>query len=207
MADMLNVNPTRGNLLNLKNALAEIRSRHDLLDRKREVLVKELIERLDEAQELEDEMMNLFREAHASLQIARMHMGSNRIDWVTLTPTARSDVRITLPTIMGLRIPEVDLELEAINPPYGLSDTSATLDEAREKWMEVLQFLAGASETFSAVWRLAIELRKTQRLVNALENTLIPRYRNTIDYIEDRLEEDEREDLVYAKKIQEMQGK
>jgi V/A-type H+-transporting ATPase subunit D len=68
-----------------------------------------------------------------------------------------------------------------------------------------LQFLAGASETFTSVWRLAMELRKIQRQVNALESTIIPRYRNTIDHIEERLEEEEREAVVHAKKVKEMQ--
>lgn len=205
MAEKLNVNPTRGNLLRLRDELEGIRTRHDLLDRKREVLVRELMERIDRAKQLEEETRSLFQEAHRSLQKARMRMGSDRIDWISLSPTVRFQVDIRISTVMGLRIPSVQADLTPISPPYGLADTSASLDEAREKWTEVLRFLAGATEVFTSVWRLAMELRKTQRQVNALESAIIPRYLNTISSIQAGLEEEEREDIVRAKKVQEMQ--
>ncbi len=203
MAEMLNVNPTRGNLLLLKDQLKGIGTRHDLLDRKREVMVQELMSRLDRAMALEKESLDLFRKAHEALLLARMRMGSDRIDWISLSPTARLDLNMKTHTIMGLKIPILQMEIEAIDPPYGMTETSASLDEAREKWMDVLSFLARASEVFISVWRLAVELRKVQRQVNALESTIMPRYKNTIAFIEDRLEEDEREDIVHAKKIKE----
>jgi V/A-type H+/Na+-transporting ATPase subunit D len=205
MADLLNVNPTRGTLLRLKDELKGVRTRHDLLDRKREVLIQELMSRLDKAEELEQESRDYFKAAQEAIQKARMRMGSDRIDWISLSPTVRFDVDVSVRTIMGLKIPSVEIDIHpSDNPPYGVSDTSAALDEAREKWLEVLRFLAGASDVFTSVWRLAMELRKTQRQVNALESTLIPRYKNTIQHIESRLEEDEREEIVIAKKVKEM---
>lgn len=202
---MLNVNPTRGNLLRLKDELEGIRTRHELLDRKREVLVQELMTRLDKAKKLQNENLEQFRAAHEAIQIARMRMGSDRIKWISLAPAARIELHVRIRTIMGLRVPVVNMDVQPISPPYGLSDTSAALDEAREQWMEVIRFLARACETYTSVWRLAMELRKTQRQVNALESTLMPRYRNTIGFIEERLEEEEREDIVHAKKVHEMQ--
>ncbi|WP_455381369.1 V-type ATP synthase subunit D [Salinispira pacifica] len=204
MAEMLDVNPTRGVLLKLKEDLGGIQTRHDLLDRKREVLIRELMERLDQARELEKRQQELFEKAHRGIQVARMRMGSDLIEWINLSPTARVKVDIDVSTVMGLRIAAVDLNIEPVLPPYGLGDTSAALDEARQRWLDVLRFLADASETFSSVWRLAMELRKTQRQVNALESTIIPRYQRTIGFIEERLEEDEREDIVHAKKIKEI---
>ena len=206
MADMLDVNPTKGNLLRLKKDLEGIRTRHQLLDRKREILVQEVIRRLDKAKELEAQMHERFRAAHESIQLARMRMGSDRIEWISLSPTVHFDVDVSFFTIMGLRIPSVELDIEPITPPYGLCDTSASLDEAREKWMDLLRFLGEESETFSSLWRLAMELRKTRRQVNALEYTMIPRYENTIRYIGERLEEGEREDVVHARKVKERAG-
>ncbi len=205
MADLLNVNPTRGTLLRLKDELKGVRTRHDLLDRKREVLIQELMSRLEKAEDLEQESRDYFQAAHQAIQKARMRMGSDRIDWISLSPTVRFDVDVSARTIMGLKIPSVEIDIQPSDtPPYGVSDTSAALDEAREKWMDVLRFLADASDVFTSVWRLAMELRKTQRQVNALESTLIPRYRNTIRHIESRLEEEEREEIVIAKKVKEM---
>lgn len=206
MAEMLDVNPTRGNLLTLQDDLKSMRTRYRLLDRKREVLIRELMERLERARELESEREERIKRAHRALQLARMRMGADRIEWISLTPTARANTRAQLSTIMGLSIPSVRLEVEPIVPPYGMADTSAALDEARERWIEVMQFLSEASEVLISVWRIASELRKTQRQVNALAHTIVPKYERTIAYIQERLEEDEREDIVHAKKVKEMGG-
>jgi V/A-type H+-transporting ATPase subunit D len=205
MAETLNVNPTRGTLLRLQGQLERIKNQHDLLDRKREVLVRELMQRLQKAEALEEKSLAVFEAAHAALQTARMRMGTEKIEWVSFSPTARCDFDIAIHSIMGLQIPELTLEISEFTPPYGIGDTSAALDEAREKWLDVLRFLAEAADAFSAVLRLTMEISKTRRQVNALEFTLIPRYRNTIAQIESRLEEDEREEIVRAKKIQQMQ--
>jgi V/A-type H+/Na+-transporting ATPase subunit D len=78
--------------------------------------------------------------------------------------------------------------------------------EARKRWLEVLDFLGRLAETTVTVWRLAMEVHKTQRRVNALEDIIIPRYGTTIRYIEGALEEEEREEIVYAKKVKELHG-
>jgi V/A-type H+-transporting ATPase subunit D len=206
VAELLDVSPTHGNLLELQDTLRSIRGRHDLLDRKREVLVRELMDRLEKASELEERLLECVRDAHQAMQIARMRMGSEAIGWIALSPTAELEVSLSARSIMGVKVSTAHLEIRPISPPYGMGDTSAALDEARERWLEILRFLSDAAETFTAVWRLAREVRKTRRQVNALELDLIPRYENTVRFIEQRLEEQEREDLVHAKKVQEMQA-
>lgn len=201
MADVMDVNPTRGNLLRLKSELADTRTRHDLLDRKREVLVHELMDRLDEAERLENKNHDLFQAAHEALHNARMRMGKDRVDWISLCPTVTIKVRRHNRSVMGLPLPGVDIEIQRDTPPYGLNDTSSTLDEAREQWIEVLRFLSNAAETMVGVWRIAMELRKTQRQVKALETVRIPRYEATVQHIAEHLEEAEREDIVTTRKI------
>jgi V/A-type H+-transporting ATPase subunit D len=203
---MMDVSPTRGTLLKLQQQLADLRDRHDLLDRKREVLVRELMQRLEQAGEVEEQMRQRFQAAHQAIELARMRLGSDRIEWINLAPTAELDVQVQISTIMGLRVPHVEMNLHPIAPPYGLEDTSAALDEARRRWLDVVEHLAGATDVLTAAWRLAAEVRKTQRQVNALESALIPRYERTISHIEERLEENEREDIVHAKKVKEMQA-
>lgn len=206
MADVMDVSPTRGTLLRLREDLEGIQARHDLLDRKREVLVRELMDRLEKAEELETESRDHFQEAHEAIRMARMRMGSDRVDSIDLSPAAWVEAKVTTHTLMGVKMPQVELDIDASALPYGLHDTSAALDEAREKWLDVLRFLGEAAETLTAVWRLAAEMRKTRRQVNALKTTLIPRYRRTIGYIEGRLEEEEREDVVHAKQVKKMSG-
>ena len=204
MAQMLDVNPTRGNLLKLEGDLRGMRTRYRLLDRKREVLIRELMNRMEKARGLEEESRDLIGKAHRAMQLARMRMGADRIEWISLSPTAEVGASVSIGTIMGLRIPAVELEVRPVTPPYGMADTSAALDEARESWIDVLRFVSKASGVMNSVWRIASELRKTQRQVNALEHTIMPRYERTISHIESRLEEGEREDIVQARKIKEL---
>ena len=201
MADRLEVSPTRGNLLRLERALVDIRSRHDLLDRKRTVLVQELMSRIGQIDALEDEMRTRFRDAHAATWRARMQLGADHLVQASLSPENNVEVRVEVSSIMGVQVPQVAIDVKDSNPPYGMASTSPALDEAREQWIDVLHFLETMIEMISAIWRLATELRKTQRQVNALESTVIPRYEVSIDYIEQRLEEQDREQIVHAKKV------
>lgn len=205
MPEILDVSPTRGTLLRLQDELEDMRDRYDLLERKREVLIRELMARIEKVKSLEEEMSDYFTAAHEATRVARMNMGTSKIDWVSLAPMIEYDVSIQTQTIMGLKIPQVDIGIEAYLPPYGLGDTQASLDEARERWLEVIKFLKDAASPLASIWRIANEVRKTKRQVNALESTIIPRYENTIAFIEDSLEEDEREDIIHAKKVKEMQ--
>lgn len=201
MASNLDVSPTRGAMLRLKAQLEESRSQHDLLDRKRRVLIQELMQRIDEASELEEEGRKALQAAHAAMQRARMRMGSDRVDSISLSATARVGVDIRVRSLLGLRLPRVEVQVESVPLPYGLSDTSAALDEARERWLDVLRWLSRAAEITAGLWRTAAELKKTQRQVNALESILLPRLAETIADIESRLEEEEREEIVYASKV------
>lgn len=204
MAEKLDVNPTKGNLLNLQQQLESIRGRHDLLDRKREVLIRELTSRTGNVKELEQRILDQLRAAHEWLHIARMRLGTDKVNLIPLSPTAHVRANVSVETIMGLRVPSVTIDVKPISPPYGLGDTSAALDEAREKWLDILRFQSEYAGKLSSVYRLTAEVRKTQRQVNALESTVIPRYEATIAYIRERLEESEREDIVHARKVKEM---
>ncbi|MDX1686913.1 MAG: V-type ATP synthase subunit D [Candidatus Promineifilaceae bacterium] len=206
MAEKLDVSPTRGNLLRLEDELERIREGHDLLDRKREVLTRELLDMMADALSLEREAEERLEAAHEAIREARMRMGVNRIRWLSLAPSARTTVEVRARSIMGVTASLVDVEIERLPLPYGSGDTSVALDEARERWLDVARLLGELVETTVTVWRLATELRKTQRRVNALEENVIPQYQATVDHISDALEEEEREEIVHAKKVKEMHG-
>jgi V/A-type H+-transporting ATPase subunit D len=201
---VLDVSPTRGNLLRLQEQVEQLHEGHDLLYRKREVLIRELFDMLADAEHIQQEAEDVFRHAHEAIRQARLQMGMDRLHWITLAPGARVSVQVRERLIMGVVGYLVDLHVETLPIPYGPADTSVAIDEARERWLEVTRLLGELAETVLTSWRLAVELKKTQRRVNALEDIIIPRYESTLERIAAALEEEEREEIVRAKKVKAM---
>jgi V/A-type H+-transporting ATPase subunit D len=108
---------------------------------------------------------------------------------------------------MGVVVPTIELESQPADLSFGLGDTKAGLDEARTKFRQVVALLPTLAETMSSVWRLANELRRTQRRVNALEHHFIPQYNETLKFIEESLEEKEREEHFRLKRVKELTTK
>ncbi len=202
----LNVPPTKSTLLALKRQLAFAEEGYDLLDQKRQILIFELMSRLDRAQAAELRVEAAVGRAHAALREALLDVGSDAIDRAALG--VRMDHRVTLSPqpLMGLRLPRVEAELEAPGARFGLGDTSAHTDLAMQRFVAVLPLLAELAGLENAVIRLARELRKTQRRCNALSKIFIPAHQETITYITASLEERERESFTILKMIRERYG-
>lgn len=205
MPDNLDSAPTKGTLLNLQARLVVIGNWLRLLQQKQEVLLRELTHRLEKVANLSKKMLEHFRAAHELMRIARLRMGTARIERIIISPTTKIEVKTAVHTVMGLRIPALTIDIESVLPPYSPGATSAALDEARELWIDIIRFLSDVAETLSSIWRLTAEINKIKRQVNALEHRIIPRYLNTIKLIAERLEESEREDIVNIKKVKERQ--
>lgn len=206
MPDLLDVAPTQGNLLELRERLERIREGHDLLERKREALVRELQKALQEAEALDERAASRLQAAHEALEEARMELGTEGVRWIALAPTARFEVRVEPRTVMGVRVPAVRTDLRRLDPPYGPGATGPALDEARERWLEVGGLVGELAEKKDTVWRLALEFQRTQRRVNAMEEVVMPRYEATVDHVERVLEDEEREAVIRAKKVKSMGG-
>jgi len=112
-------------------------------------------------------------------------------------------MRVTPRSVMGVVVPTVRYTVPDRRPLYGFGDSSVVLDQATQAWGEALALIGELAEKVTAVWRLALELRRTQRRVNALENVFIPAYEETLAYIRDTLEEKDREDLFRMKRAKE----
>ncbi len=207
MPELLNVPPTRSALLRLRQELEEARRGYELLERKREVLVRELMEMIDDAEATQAEARRRFQAAYQALTEVRMRMGTDRLRWVSLAPAAAIQTQLTLRSVMGVLVPLVHMDVTPLPLPYGLGDTSASLDEARRRWQDVAAILGHLAEVETTVWRLARDLQKTQRRVNALEYVLIPPYEATLAYISSVLEEQEREAFVQAKQVKQRHAK
>lgn len=197
----LNVAPTKSNLLNLERQLDFAQEGYDLLEQKRQILIFELMSRLNRAEEAERRVAEALRQAFEALQEATLDIGSEAIDRVTLGVAMKHDIEMTDDRLMGMGVPRVSVRAEPMGVRFGVVGTSSSTDIAMSKFVDVLPLLADLAELENAVMRLARELRRTQRRTNALSKIFIPQYRETIDYITGSLEERERESLIILKMI------
>jgi len=197
----INVPPTRSNLLRMKQELDFAREGYEILDQKREVLIAELIHLAHDAETLQDQMWKLMAAAYRVLEQAKLTMGQERVEWAALAVNKTVDIQLRFRGVMGVSVPLVNASGKPPEMPYSLGDTTAALDEAGAAFREVLSHIPELSELVTSVWRLAGELRKTQRRVNALQYIFIPDYEETIAFIESELEEREREEAFHLKRL------
>jgi V/A-type H+-transporting ATPase subunit D len=197
----INVPPTRSNLLRIKQDLEFAREGYDILDRKREVLTTELIHLAHDAEVLQEKVWTLVAAAYQTLAQARLTMGQEHVEWAALAVNKTVDVQLKFRGVMGVPIPLVEARGGPPEMPYSLGDTTAALDEASAAFREVLSHIPDLAELETSVWRLAGELRKTQRRVNALQHIFIPEYEETVAFIESALEEREREETFRLKRL------
>ncbi len=195
----VSVPPTRSNLLRTKQELQFAREGYEILDQKRVVLAKELVSLANEAQTVQDQMNQLLARAYRSLEMAMLTMGREHVAWAALAINKTVDVQVKERGVMGISLPVIDASGEPPEMTYSLGDTAASLDEASAAFREVLTQIPEISRLTTSVWRLAVELRKTQRRVNALQYIFIPQYEETITYIQSSLEEREREETFRLK--------
>ena len=195
----INVAPTRTNLIRIKKELRFAREGYEILDRKREALTSELVRVAHEADVLQKEVWRILESAYRALEKAQLTLGSDHVEWAALAANKTVNVRLKLRGIMGVAIPMIEAQGEPLKMLYSLSGTNAALDEASAAFREVLIKIPQLSMLVTTVWRLAAELRKTQRRVNALQHIFIPQYEATVAFIVGSLEEREREEIFRLK--------
>jgi V/A-type H+-transporting ATPase subunit D len=184
-----------------RQALKLAQEGYEILDKKREVLTMELIHMAHTAVAQQKEVWARLAEAYRALEMARLTMGRERLEWTALSVNETVEVEVKLRSVMGLVIPTVEAHGEPPGTPYGLGSTAVVLDEAVLRFHRVLDELPAMSELITSVWRLARELQKTQRRVNALQYIFIPDYKDTVAYIVSALEEREREETFRLKRL------
>ena len=195
----INIPPTRSNLIRIKKELQFAQEGYEILDRKREVLTTELIRMAHEASEVQEKVWALQTKAYRALEKAQLTMGREHVEWAALAAHKSIDVQLKYRGVMGVPLPTVEAEVNLPEMLYSLGDTSATLDEANDSFREVVKLLPQLSMLVTAVFRLANELRKTQRRVNALQHIFIPEYKDTVAFIISTLEERDREETFRLK--------
>ncbi len=197
----LNLAPTKSNLLSLKRQLAFAQEGYDLLEQKRQILIFELMNRLNRARDAERELAEACKKAFAALREAELDLGSEALDGAALAVRIEHQVTLSDQHLMGMKIPHVTVSTEHLSPQFGVTGTSSNADQAMRHFVELLPLLGELAALENTVLSLAGELRKTQRRCNALSKIFIPDYQETIAYIMGALEERERESFIILKMI------
>ena len=187
-----------------KNSLALARQGYDLMDKKSNVLLKELMALIDEAKEIQEQIDSTFTKAYACLQRANIEHGISKVQQLAFTVPIEESIRIQTRSIMGTEIPHVKYDEKENNLTYSFSTTSESIDIAREAFREVKDLTIKLSMVENSAYRLASNIKKTQKRANALKNITIPMYTNLVHNINNALEEKEREEFTRLKVIKNM---
>ncbi|KLO22233.1 MULTISPECIES: V-type ATP synthase subunit D [unclassified Marinitoga] len=193
--------PTKGNLINLKQQIILAKQGHDLLEKKRNIIMKELVDLIDQAKSVQDRILKIFNKAYESLQLANLDLGIENVEEYANGVLEYDDLKIRFRSIMGVEVPEIYKEEQKIDIPYEIYRTDAALDQAYISFKTVLGLIIEASMIENKVYKLAHEVKKTKKRVSALENIVIPQLQSSIKFIQDTLEEFEREEFFKLKKL------
>lgn len=198
--------PTKGNLMLAQNSLALAHQGYDLMDKKRNILLKELMSLIDEAKDIQEEIDQTFTKAYACLQRANIEHGISKVRELAFTVPIEDSIRIQTRSIMGTEIPHVKYDAKQNDLTYSFSTTRESIDIAREAFREVKDLTIKLSMVENAAYRLATNIKKTQKRANALKNITIPMYSNLVYTISNALEEKEREEFTRLKVIKRMKS-
>lgn len=199
--------PTKGNLMLAKNSLALAKQGYDLMDKKRNILIRELMDLIDEARNIQDEIDNTFTYAYRCLQRANIEHGISMVDQLAYTVPIENSITIQTRSIMGTEIPHVKYIPDDKTPTYSFGTTHESIDTAREAFRKVKDLTVKLSMVENAAYRLASNIKKTQKRANALQNITIPMYSQLVYTITNALEEKEREEFTRLKVIKKMKMK
>lgn len=190
---------TKGNLMTAKKSLVLAKMGYDLMDRKRNVLIREMMMLVDKVKLLRDEITDSYQEAYYLLQQANVSTGV--ITGIANQVKIDTGARVTYRSVMGVEVPNIIYKPEEIKIQYGFEQSSSKVDEAYIQFNKVKELTMILAEVDNSVYRLANAIRKTQKRANALKNIVIPDFEGNIKFITDALEEKEREEFSRQKVI------
>ena len=196
-----NTFPTKGNLMLAKNSLKLAKQGYELMDKKRNILMHELMELIDKAKDVQQEIDSTFSSAYLSLQKANIEMGIRNIQEISNTIPEENSIEIKQRSVMGTEIPLVEFDNTVSKPTYAFFQTKLSLDEAAKRFIKVKELTIRLSSIENSAYRLATNINKTQKRANALKNITIPYYTELTAEIQNALEEKEREEFTRLKVI------
>ncbi|PSP38913.1 V-type ATP synthase subunit D [Halobacteriales archaeon QH_2_66_30] len=200
------VKPTRKNLMQIEERIELSERGHDTLEQKRDGLIMEFMEILDQAQDVRSDLEANYEDAQRSIDMARAMEGDVAVRGAAAALKEHPEITTQSSNIMGVVVPQIEsskVQKNLSERGYGVLGTSARIDEAAEAYEELLETVILAAEVETAMKKMLDEIEKTKRRVNALEFKLLPELRENKEYIEQKLEEQEREEIFRMKKIKE----
>ena len=193
--------PTKGNLIAAQNSLKLAKQGYELMDKKRNILIRELMKLINEASRVQSRIDQTFRDAYGALQKANIELGIHHVEEISYSVPVEDTVRIKTRSIMGTEIPLVEYDRKPMKPVYSFYSTKQSLDEARIAFEQVKELTLQLAAIENSAYRLASGISKTQKRANALKNITIPMYETLVKNIADALEEKEREEFTRLKVI------
>lgn len=201
----LKIVPTKGNLIATKKSLELANLGYGLLDKKRNVLIKEMMSLLDDVKVIRLQITDTYQKAYDSLQEANISLGLI-VDLVESTPIDMG-IEIAYRSVMGVEIPKIIYQKSDVNGQYDMERSNSKVDYAFQCFYHVKELTVSLAAIENSVYRLANAIRKTQKRANALRNVSIPELINTHKMISESLEEKEREEFARQKVIKERSKK
>jgi len=202
-----NIAATKTNLLKIKRTLALTQEGYELLDEKRRLLISELTSMIHIVDRFQRELDEAIAKAYVSVDRATIVMGRQKMETLSAAIDIKSSITISGRRIMGVNIPAIDLKMVENAPFYSPIGVSFYADEVIIKFKEIIKLISQLAEKKIALMRIAKEVQKTIRKVNALEKIHLPYFRGTLKYINDSLEEESRESFSMLKLIKERLGR
>lgn len=199
--EKLNIAPTKSNLLVMKEQLSVSENGYNLLEQKREILVQELMRMVDKVKMLERTIDDVIKKAYPAFKRMLMADGSDQVERIAHSVHYDFAVREKLLTIGGMNFQSLDVTIPEKKLFYSMIGTFANTDEVVSHFFDLLSLLVQMASIRTIVWRLAAEVKKTQRRVNALDKMIIPQTIETKKFIENVLEEKERENVFVLKSL------
>ena len=197
----IKVLPTKTNLIRLRREVGFAQEGYNLLEQKRQILVVELMGLMDKTAEAQEKAEAVLAEAYKAYRNAVLAMGRKPVEELASAVRVEADIAIKARRVMGVSIPHVEVSLKDQPPYFSFGETSFWANEAVDRFKAVLESLAKLAELRISLLRIAQEVRKTMKRVNALEKIVIPNYRVSIKYIESTLEENERDTFATLKRL------
>jgi V/A-type H+-transporting ATPase subunit D len=193
--------PTKIELIRIKRSLEVARSVYKILEDKRDVLLKRLEDLIQEASDSREKMWKPLSEAYRALYNAYLTLGPLTLESIASTTPIQLEVEVNVKSIVDVKVPSLSVSGKDVGLTYGFGGTNSALDSTTMMIRKVLPDICKAAEAENAIFSLARELERTQRLINALEYIIIPTYEESANYIRATLEEREREDFVRLKHV------
>ena len=194
---------TKIELIKIRRSMQISKMVHKILDDKREVLLKKIDEMIDEANKARGDIWDPLDEIYKAIFHAYLSLGTSTIQSLSSSTPPSINVDVHIKRIVDVKIPalEISSKKDVQDLTYGFADTNSSVDQATKLIKNILPGICKAAEYENAIFSLAKELEKTQKLINALEYVIIPQYQEALSFIKSTLEEREREEFVRLEKV------